>query len=708
MSENRCPMCGKVNPGDLDVCQYCQARLTPLIFSDSPNESEGYSQDSADLSENGSLSDKDNLEKDENNPINDKSIQKDWLDKIRDESAYNDDASSMEETGDLFGEEETIADGEDWLERIRALHRADQQRESEDDQKPLYEDLSEFDSDEALEKEEDEEEDWQKIFHAGKDLTETGEGEEEIEAEDPLPEWLREGFDSESEDFLSSPPSDDEVSEWLQDRDDTPVPDENERLDDWISAENGKDKASADQKGKDLPTNKQEIPNWLRDLDEIPPEIIEDELKEEQPVPTVSPILDEDLDQEELFDEDKIPDWLSPGRDIEDLGIVEEGDLAPAEIPGWLAAIRPVNGEDTKEQDDRSGVEITGPLVGLQGVLPVESEVTPSKSPPAYSARLRITETQQTHIDIIRKMLTDEGKPDLIPSASTLTAQNAFRWLIGFLLILGISLIILFDSDFFPLPNINNIPLDILETNRIISTLPDQKPALISFDYEPESSGEMHAVAAPLIDHLMMRGFKLALVSTKSTGPAMGNDFIQKTQSDHNYLSGEDYINLGFIPGGASGLLSFSQTPRLVLQQSIDGGNPWETSTLREINSLSDFAAIVIITENAEIARTWIEQVQPRLMDTPLFMVVSAQIEPVIRPYAGAGPDVQVAGIISGINGGVAYELVIGKENLNGEYWDAFNIGLMIVLLVIFIGGAVQISRYVKASDNPSDQGGSR
>ena len=46
MVDVRCPMCGKTNSAKMEVCQYCQARSTPLVFnpsgedSDKPGESE--------------------------------------------------------------------------------------------------------------------------------------------------------------------------------------------------------------------------------------------------------------------------------------------------------------------------------------------------------------------------------------------------------------------------------------------------------------------------------------------------------------------------------------------------------------------------------------------------------------------------------------------------------------------------------------------
>jgi hypothetical protein len=40
MADTRCPMCGKVNPDDREECQYCGARLVPLII-EAPPEEEG-------------------------------------------------------------------------------------------------------------------------------------------------------------------------------------------------------------------------------------------------------------------------------------------------------------------------------------------------------------------------------------------------------------------------------------------------------------------------------------------------------------------------------------------------------------------------------------------------------------------------------------------------------------------------------------------
>ena len=67
---------------------------------------------------------------------------------------------------------------------------------------------------------------------------------------------------------------------------------------------------------------------------------------------------------------------------------------------------------------------------------------------------------------------------------------------------------------------------------------------------------------------------------------------------------------------------------------------------------------VLVITDDADTARGWIEQVQPKLVDplspTPMTMVVSAQAEPLVYPSYLPFPK-QVDGLVSGIAGGAYF-----------------------------------------------------
>ncbi len=88
----------------------------------------------------------------------------------------------------------------------------------------------------------------------------------------------------------------------------------------------------------------------------------------------------------------------------------------------------------------------------------------------------------------------------------------------------------------------------------------------------------------------------------------------------------------------------------------MDGQPAWGTGPLQGIQNLSDFAAVIILTDNADTGRNWIEQAGPRLGSTPMVMIISAQAEPMIRPYFDSG---QLKGLVSGLSDAKIYEQTI-------------------------------------------------
>jgi hypothetical protein len=95
---------------------------------------------------------------------------------------------------------------------------------------------------------------------------------------------------------------------------------------------------------------------------------------------------------------------------------------------------------------------------------------------------------------------------------------------------------------------------------------------------------------------------------------------------------------------------------------------------------------VVVVTHDADTARSWIEQVGPALGDIPLQMVVSAQTAPLVQPYY-AGLPRQVSGLVVGLPGGVAYEVLQGYGGTASQSWDAFSIVVTLAVILILIGG---------------------
>ena len=134
------------------------------------------------------------------------------------------------------------------------------------------------------------------------------------------------------------------------------------------------------------------------------------------------------------------------------------------------------------------------------------------------------------------------------------------------------------------------------------------------------------------------------------------------------------------------GLQALAISPRSVVPYALNAENVWAGAPLVNISTVGDFSAVLVLTNDADTARTWIEQVGPSLLkaNRPLLFVLSAQAEPLVLPYYKAYPP-QVQGMVSGLAGGIAYARSIGNVQANGV-WDAFSIVVPVSALVIIIG----------------------
>jgi len=217
---------------------------------------------------------------------------------------------------------------------------------------------------------------------------------------------------------------------------------------------------------------------------------------------------------------------------------------------------------------------------------------------------------------------------------------------------------------------------------------------LIAFDYEAGFSGEMNIAILNAVTQLMKKNAYLTLVATTPSGPALAESMILEASSNQAGSTGtySNYADLGYLPGGTMGLLGLATSPRNSLPYTLDEKNVWAGSPLNTISSIADFAAVIVLTNDPDTARIWIEQIGPQLRDagTPLLFITSSQAEPLIRPYYEAIP-AQVQGLIAGLTGGVAYARTVGNLTQNGT-WDAFSAGVTVSILIILIGSIAGVA----------------
>jgi hypothetical protein len=258
-------------------------------------------------------------------------------------------------------------------------------------------------------------------------------------------------------------------------------------------------------------------------------------------------------------------------------------------------------------------------------------------------------------------------------------------------------------GDIHPHARSTNVPAGVLDMRtQIEGQLSVNSPVLIAFDYEAGYSGELDLASKAVISHMMDTGAFLTLVSTSPSGPILAERMIDNlnqtvARQESPFTS---YANLGYIPGGTAGLLSLAQSPQQTIPYTLDNVIIWENSPLNLIESIADFSMVLVITENSETARAWIEQVQPylRTKDKPLTMIVSAQAEPMVMPYYQANPE-QVHAMVVGFPGGAAYDSLMGQDILASGSWDAFSLSLLITEIILVAGAVVGLGSMLLTSN---------
>jgi hypothetical protein len=415
----------------------------------------------------------------------------------------------------------------------------------------------------------------------------------------------------------------------------------------------------------------------------------------------------ENADVDSIFQSMQIPDWLAGAAPSGLLGTPDESALppaaqpdqsiAPAELPSWVQAMRPV---DTSPRPVGAGdagtafMESGGPFAGLEGILPVGPGFRASSKPKSHSAKLNATEEHQAQAALLEQILAAETAPVPMKAASAVSAQRTLRWLIALLLIVLVGGTTLTGTQIFALPV--SVPNQTAAAIKSVESLPPDLPVLVVFDYEPSTIGELQASAAPLIDHmLVLKHPRLALLSTSPTGPALAEEFMSVTQADHHYVRGTQYVNLGFLPGGLAGVYDFAQSPTSVMPLAADLSPAWDSAPLKGVTQLSDFSAIIVLTDSAESGRVWVEQAGPFRGKAALVVVASAQAGPMLMPYYNSG---QLTGLVAGINDAASVEQAnSGRPGFVRRYWDAYSVALLAAVVCMLLGGLWNLAAGLQA-----------
>ncbi len=396
----------------------------------------------------------------------------------------------------------------------------------------------------------------------------------------------------------------------------------------------------------------------------------------------------------------EMPDWLSNAMETPSSasGVVPEpitgsDILAPNVLPSWVEAMRPTDENvmtNIVQASKDQTMESRGALAGLSGVLPMGTGFMPTSKPKSYSIKLNASDEQMKHAAILEQILAGETAPESLVSEKSLVASRGLRWALAAILILVAFATTFMRTQVFSTPL--GIPSELGFAVAVAQAIPENAPVLVAVDYEPARAAEMEAAAAPLFDNLLLlKHPRLTFIASNENGSILAERFITGPLAVHNYQSGVTYLNLGYLSGGQMGIRAFAQSPSTVARLDINSQPAWAQQPLQDVTDLTKFAAIILITDSADAARSWVEQTEGSRGVVPVIVIAGAQASPMIQPYYESG---QVAGMVSGLYGGAIIERQYnnGRPGMARNYWDAFSIGMLLAMVVTIGGGFLNLA----------------
>jgi len=514
---------------------------------------------------------------------------------------------------------------------------------------------------------------------------------------DTTPAWLR-----------KKDPDTKEVPAWLSSQDTLTPPSlspdatpsgsgTSDEMPDWLKVGSGPVQRDELVEETPEPVQSADTPDWLNSMqgDTIDVDTFPMPRTEESSEPALNDLGNAGFDGstgnlESLFSD--TPDWLSNvsgdeySSSIPD-AISKNDAISPGELPSWVQAMRPVDGglsSSLSSAPSDQTLESRGALAGLQGVLPAAPGFMPTSKPKAYSIKLQATEEHLAHATLLEQILAAETEPVPISSFSALSTSQYLRWFLTAIVMVLVIFPFFSANPIFALPS--QYSSDFQGALNITQVIPESGPVLVAMDYEPARVGEMESAAAPMLDQMiLLRHPYLTFIASNETGSMLAERLITGPLAEHGYQRGIQYLNLGYLPGGQMGIRAFAQNPRVTSPMDINFSSAWTGTPLESVASLSNFAAIILITDDAESARIWIEQTQSIRGIVPFVVVSSAQAAPMIRPYFDSR---QISGQVAGLYGGAIFEQYNnGRPGTAASYWDSYSLGMLLAMVLIFGGG---------------------
>ncbi|MDI6759909.1 MAG: hypothetical protein QMD05_03710 [Candidatus Brocadiaceae bacterium] len=214
-----------------------------------------------------------------------------------------------------------------------------------------------------------------------------------------------------------------------------------------------------------------------------------------------------------------------------------------------------------------------------------------------------------------------------------------------------------------------------------IESLPPGAHFLLSFDYDPSSKEELQPMALALLHHCFQRGVKVIGMTHNPGGTGLAEQALNSIASIYQRKYKEDYVFLGYKPGGASLVINMGEDIHTAFLKDFYGNDTTTLPALQGVESLRDIDYLVDLAAGVTI-ETWIAFGREKYQ-FEMGAGCTAVIGPEMYPFLDSR---QINGLMAGLKGAAEYEVLVERKAQAFEGMRPQSVTHCLVILLVLFG----------------------
>ncbi|MGI6627765.1 MAG: hypothetical protein ACOX4K_05385 [Bacillota bacterium] len=246
------------------------------------------------------------------------------------------------------------------------------------------------------------------------------------------------------------------------------------------------------------------------------------------------------------------------------------------------------------------------------------------------------------------------------------------------------------------------LPLSISEeTESAFRRVDNLKPGdvvVVLPNYSPNARAENHPQLEAIMAHVLSKpGMKIITASFWEMGPLFARE-LWDTLGNSDLTYGEDYVDLGYVPGGETAMSAFANDIHKTFPVDQYGTPVGEIPLMQSVRTAADITLIISSESGTPGTPELVRQIQ-NPFKTDLIGGYAAQFAPTYMPYFDSG---QIKGLLAGLRGAAEYELLTAKPGQGSSGFGSVTFAMLTVIAFVILANIVYFT-----DEKQSSKGGS-